>query len=1028
MDNNERGFDAAKIAVIGSVIVALILIVGTVATGRRAQRDTTEAVGSVSLLYLDELAGRREQVVEDRLKDNIDTIYIAVGLLDDNDLRDNEHLQAYQSRMKLLFNLERFAFIDSDGLIYTSMGVMEEIDEYPFVHTDITAPSIFVKNVESLEKKAVIAVPLEDITFKGKRFVACFMEQDMDVMLRGVSVTASNSDTTFCNIYTSDGIALSNNVLGGRAVEDNLLDAMSHAEFMPGYSLEKVISDFKEGRSGVAAFTYDGVQETLSYVPVGGTDWMLTYLIRDSVISERISSVSDGIIRRSLLQSILTALALLGLFAVIVQQTRRSSRLALEKEASEMESRIKQQDMEDRLALQDKLLEEEKRRTQQDNMITALAADYRSVYYLDLDEDKGVCYQARTDLPGFNAGESFNYLESVTAYCDKYVMEPYREDFMRFIQPEAIRKGLGESGVISYSYMINVDGRESYETVKFAGVRRPEDRDDHVVHSVGACFVDVDQETRSAMTQQQALSEALTAAEQASRAKTSFLSSMSHEIRTPMNAIIGLNNIALNEPDVPEKTREYLVKMGASAQHLLGIINDILDMSRIESGRMTIKNEEFSFAKSLEQVNTMISGQCRDKGLEYECFTEGHIDDRYIGDEMKLKQVMINILGNAVKFTPAGGKVTFIIEEGPRYDRKCTIRLIIKDTGIGMSKEYLPHLFDAFSQEDSSSTSKYGSTGLGMPITKNIVELMNGRIDVESEKGVGTTFTVTVTLGESDRKNSGSEEGEMDPRDMSVLVIDDDTIALEHAQIVLGQIGMTCDTAESGFEGLDMVKLRHARRDDYDLILIDWRMPEMDGVETTRRIREVAGHDTPIIILTSFNWDDIADEAKEAGVDTFVAKPLFAGSVLDEFREAFKRKNEALTKKRADLKGRRVLLAEDMAVNAEIMVMLLSMREIEVDVAENGRIAVEKYTSHPEHYYDAILMDMRMPEMDGLEATKVIRSSGCPDAKTIPIIALTANAFDEDVQRSMQAGLNAHLTKPVDQEALFAALESLIGE
>ena len=503
---------------------------------------------------------------------------------------------------------------------------------------------------------------------------------------------------------------------------------------------------------------------------------------------------------------------------------------------------------------------------------------------------------------------------------------------------------------------------------------------------------------------------------------------MSHEIRTPMNAIIGLNNIALNEPDISDKTREYLTKIGGSAQHLLGIINDILDMSRIESGRMVIKNEEFSFAKNLEQVNTIISGQCRDKGLQYDCRLAGKIDDYYIGDGVKLKQVMINILGNAVKFTPEGGKVTLQIEEGPRYDGKATLKMTFADTGIGMSKDYLPHLFDAFSQEDSSSTSKYGSTGLGMPITKSIVELMNGHIEVNSEKGRGTVFTVTVTLGESQHKPEALRSGELNPHEMSVLAIDDDTIALEHAKIVLGQTGISCDVAQSGEEAVEMVRMRHARREDYDLILVDWKMPEMDGVETTRQIRAIVGNDTPIIILTSYNWDDVVDEAKNAGVDTFVPKPLFAASVLDEFREAFKLKNAAMTVKRADLKGRRVLLAEDVPVNAEIMMMVLAMREIDADLAENGRIAVDKFLEHPAGYYDAILMDMRMPEMDGLEATRTIRACGREDAKKIPIIALTANAFDEDVQRSLQAGLNAHLSKPVEPEALFDTLETLIEE
>ena len=501
---------------------------------------------------------------------------------------------------------------------------------------------------------------------------------------------------------------------------------------------------------------------------------------------------------------------------------------------------------------------------------------------------------------------------------------------------------------------------------------------------------------------------------------------MSHEIRTPMNAIIGLNNIAMNDPSASAKVKEYLMKIGASAHHLLGIINEILDMSRIESGRMTVRQEEFSFSKCLEEVNTMISNQCREKGLSFDCQLKGQIDEYYIGDDVKLKQVLINILGNAVKFTPAGGSVQFDIEEGQRLNRKATLRFVIRDTGIGMSEEFLPHIFDPFSQEDPSTTNRYGSTGLGMPITKSIVELMNGRIEVESEKNKGSVFTVTVTLGESDRKSTQESAEDLDPHELSVLVIDDDRIAIEHAEIILGQIGIRCETAESGWEGVDKVRVRHGRREDYDLILVDWRMPEMDGIETTRQIRNIVGNKIPIIILTSFNWDDIADEAKAAGVDTFVAKPLFAGSVMDEFRKAFRRKNELLEKKTADLKGKRVLLAEDVGVNAEIIMMLLSIREMEADLAKNGKMALELFAAHEPGWYDAILMDMRMPEMDGLEATRLIRASGHADAKSIPIIALTANAFDEDVQRSLQAGLNAHLSKPVEPELLFETLEKLI--
>lgn len=565
----------------------------------------------------------------------------------------------------------------------------------------------------------------------------------------------------------------------------------------------------------------------------------------------------------------------------------------------------------------------------------------------------------------------------------------------------------------------------------YRAVGKPTRRPDGTPITYVGVFLDITEQKemmRELAEQRESLSVALEEANKANKAKTAFLSNMSHEIRTPMNAIIGLDRIALNDPGISETTREHLEKMGISAQHLLSIINDILDMSRVESGHMVVKNEEFSLAKLLTQVNTIISGQCRDKGLAYECRVNGPVCDYYIGDDMKLRQVMINILGNAVKFTPSGGTVTFVVESIARFNGKSTLRFIISDTGIGMSQEFLPKLFDAFSQEDSSRASRYGSTGLGMAITKNIIELMNGTVSVESEKNKGTTFTVTVTLTDCDHQNDGEAENVLHTHELCVLVIDDDPIACEHAQLVLGQVGVNCEKALSGAEGLQMVKVRYARREPYNLILMDLRMPDMDGLETTRQIRAAVGNETPVIILTSYSWDEIVEEAREAGVDTFVAKPLFSGVVLDEFRKAFEKKNTKLVQETTDLKGRRVLLAEDVAVNAEIMMMVLSMREIQVDHAENGRFAVEMFAKHEEGYYDAILMDLRMPEMDGLEATRRIRAMNRSDAKSIPVIALTADAFDEDVQHSMQAGLNAHLCKPVEPDVLFKTLESLLHD
>ena len=532
-------------------------------------------------------------------------------------------------------------------------------------------------------------------------------------------------------------------------------------------------------------------------------------------------------------------------------------------------------------------------------VIQALSESYRAMWLVDDLETgnfifyRGASSEMASEIENYrNPDGSLNYYKAKKYYVETTVDEADKERFDKEMDLKRLVEKLEENPQYSITYLrIMKDGSRRFFEIEYARLNMPGGKTGIVIG-----FKDVDAETRETLAQNKTLSEALEAAQQANRAKSAFLSNMSHEIRTPMNAIISLDNIALSDAEISDRTKEYLEKIGTSANHLLSIINDILDMSRIESGRMVINNEVFSFTKIMDQVTTMIGGQCHNKGLVFEHDISGDICEYYFGDDMKLKQILINILGNAVKFTPAGGRVSLKVEEQARFDDNSTLRFTIADTGIGMSSEYLPRIFDAFSQEDSSTTNLYGSTGLGMPITKSLVELMNGTIKVESEKGTGTTFTVTVTL-----KASGSS--------------------------------------------------------------------------------------------------DDSEKRSEAAEEHDISR----------------------------LKGRRILLAEDVMINAEIMIMVLSMRGMEVEHVENGKLAVDSFEEHEPGYYDAILVDMRMPVMDGLEATRTIRALEREDAKKIPIIALTANAFDEDVQRSLQAGLNAHLSKPVEPEALFDTLEKLIN-
>ncbi len=707
------------------------------------------------------------------------------------------------------------------------------------------------------------------------------------------------------------------------------------------------------------------------------------------------------------------------IIALLVRDTRRSKREITNKENARKE--LEKANAE--------LREQQYHRDQQDKMITALASDYRCVYHIDLDKDDAVCYRADpTDRDQPAEGVHFPYHEFFSKYAENSVAENYRDGFLKFIDPENIRKALAENLIIVYRYLAQRDGIEYYEMIRMAGERHPDERDDKIVHTVGLGLTVIDEEMRDTMEKNQTLAEALDAAEQANKAKTAFLSSMSHEIRTPMNAIIGLNSLALRDETLTEDTREYLEKIGGSARHLLGLINDILDMSRIESGRLIIRKEEFSFSNMLEQINTMVMSQCNEKGLHYECRVTGGVSDYYIGDDMKLKQIIINILSNAIKFTDAPGSIQFLVERMAVYGDHSTLKLTIKDTGIGMEKDFIPKIFDTFAQEDSSRNNRYGSTGLGMAITKNIVKLMNGTISVESEKGKGTEFTVVITLNNCDHQFELTNY--INPKDMRILVVDDEEIAAEHARIVLDEAGIKADTCYSGQEALNMLEVCHAKHEPYNLVLLDWKMPEMDGLEVARQIRRRYAKETTVIILTSFNWDEIMDDALHAGVDSFLAKPLFASNVIDEFERIARKNSMSLfqEKRRADLKGRRILMAEDVEINAEIMEQIIMVRGAEIDHAVNGKIALEMFEKSEEGYYDAILMDVRMPEMDGLAATEAIRALGRKDAKVIPIIALTANAFDEDVQRSLQVGMNAHLSKPVEPDRLYQTLEELIWE
>lgn len=530
-------------------------------------------------------------------------------------------------------------------------------------------------------------------------------------------------------------------------------------------------------------------------------------------------------------------------------------------------------------------------------------------------------------------------------------------------------------------------------------------------------------------THNKQLAEALQAAQIASNSKTTFLSNMSHDIRTPMNAILGFTTLLAKDVDNPDRVREYTRKIKASGQHLLSLINDVLDVSKIESGKVVLTLGEFTLKNLVSSVDAIIRPMAMAKGQSFDISVTGINHEYLVGDETRINQILINLLSNAVKYTPEGGNIWFRIIGLKQYSSQYEhIRIEVEDDGYGMSPEYLEIIFDAFTRAENSTTNKIQGTGLGMAITKNIVELMGGRIEVFSEENKGSLFRVELELripdGQADEefwKQSGISR---------ILVVDDDVENCESVQRLMKETGIAVDTAYSGEEALRRLQEMSEGEKEYDIILLDWKMPGMDGVATERKIRSALSAAIPIIFLTAYDGDVIEEETLQVENCGFLAKPFFVSAFKEKILEMYGREDDGNKDEsiRGDdsLKGLHFLVAEDNEINAEILEELLDIEEITCEIVENGRLALERFNSAAPGEFDAILMDVQMPEMNGYDATRAIRALEREDAGEIPIIAMTANAFAEDVKDAIRAGMNAHVAKPIDMELLKSVLSKYV--
>ena len=519
-------------------------------------------------------------------------------------------------------------------------------------------------------------------------------------------------------------------------------------------------------------------------------------------------------------------------------------------------------------------------------------------------------------------------------------------------------------------------------------------------------------------------------AKSANKAKSTFLSSMSHDIRTPMNAIIGFATLATANAEDTAKVKDYLAKILSSGNHLLSLINDVLDMSRIESGKIHLDEQEANLSDILHDIKSIISGQIHAKQLELYMDTLDVVDEDVFCDKTRLNQVLLNLLSNAVKFTPPGGTVSVRIAQLPNApEGKGLYEIKVKDTGIGMSREFAEHIFEPFEREHTSTVSKIQGTGLGMAISKNIIDMMGGTIEVQSEKNKGTEFTIRLSFRLQSEHRSVEKIKELEG--LKALVVDDDFNTCDSVTKMLMQVGMRSEWTLYGKEAVLRAKQSFDINDPFHAYIIDWRLPDMNGIEVTRQIRSL-GDDTPIIILTAYDWTDIETEARDAGVTAFCSKPMFLSDLRDSLLTAIGQqgvKNSHIPEigKNAVFTDKRALLAEDNELNREIACEILENYGLRIESVENGAQAVDKLASSEPGYFDLVLMDIQMPVMDGYEATRRIRELNDPALSSIPILAMTANAFDEDRKAAEECGMDGFLSKPIRVDEVIQTLQNILG-
>ena len=671
--------------------------------------------------------------------------------------------------------------------------------------------------------------------------------------------------------------------------------------------------------------------------------------------------------------------------------------------------------------LSNALHDSQKRDEELTNALKALGTVFTNMLIVHLEDRKAEWLKTQEDKADIL--ECFQDAYAVRDLIgNNYMLPEYRQGYLEFTDLDTLSERLENHKILRYIYR-----NRSKQWIALSAIVQNRDENGRVT-DIQFLTHDVTDQRERELQQEDALRIALTSAEHANKAKTAFLNNMSHDIRTPMNAIIGFTALAAAHMDQPDLVKDYLTKIGTSSQHLLSLINDVLDMSRIESGVVKIEEKEVCIPDILHDLKMIIQGNIQAKQQDLYIDTQDVVHENVITDRLRLNQILLNIVSNAIKFTPVGGMVNIRVSEKPCSRRGFTIfEFRIRDNGIGMSEEFQTHVFDSFSRERSSTQSGIKGTGLGVAITKNIVDMMGGTISLTSKEGKGTEFVVTLNFKTLEKATVYGAIPEL--VGARALVVDDDVHTCMSVSKMLREIEMRADWSTSGKEAVIRANEAFEENDAFKVYIIDWLMPDMNGIETVRRIRAVVGDETPIIILTAYDWADIEQEAKEAGVTAFVEKPIFMSELRRVLTKPMEIKEEISqqTERENRYSGKKLLLVEDNELNREIATALLEEIGIIVDSVEDGTDAVERMNEVEDDRYDLIFMDIQMPKMDGYMTTREIRTLKNNKKANIPIIAMTANAFEEDKKKAFKAGMNAHIAKPIDIKTILAVFDQVFG-